>query len=403
VTSARLEGSRPGEAASSRRLLVLALVLTGLSMRTAVTSVGAVLDSIEHGLHADGSVEGLITTTPVVCFAALGALTPRLARRIGRERLLVLSLVATVAGMVLRATAGSVWLFVALSVLAVSGGAVSNVLMPSLVKHHFPERIGQMTGLYTTALAVGTTLGAGLTVPVGDLGDGWRLGLGWWAVLAALAVLPWLPDLRRDRREVAPTQGIAATRLRTSPTAWALTTFFGFQSMQAYIAFGWFTKFLHDHGIRTDTAGWMVALFSAISIPVSMVVPTLATARLRLMISVLCASSLAAYIGLAVAPSSGAWLWMVLAGFGAGTFPVALTMIGLRTRSVEATAALSSFTQAIGYIVAGAGPLLFGVLYGATSRWTLPLALLIGALVVSYVAGMLASREHFVDDELLAS
>jgi CP family cyanate transporter-like MFS transporter len=392
-----------GSSGSSGWLLVAALVLTGLSMRTAVTSVGAVLDELERGLHTDGSVEGLITTMPVVCFACLGALTPRLARRIGAERLLVVALIATTAGMVLRALAGSVWLFVLLSVLAVSGGAVSNVIMPSLVKRHFPDRIGQMTGVYTTALAVGTTLGAGLTAPVGDLGDGWRLGLGSWALLAAIAVLPWLPDLRRDRRGAASSRGIAATRLVGSPTAWALTAFFGFQSMQAYIAFGWFTKFLHDHGIAANTAGWMVALFSAVSIPVSMVVPSLATTRLRSVISVLCASSLVGYVGLAVAPRGGAWLWMVLAGFGAGTFPVALTMIGLRTRSADATAALSSFTQAIGYILAGAGPLLFGVLYGATNHWALPLAFLIGALVVTYAAGMVASRERFVDDELSAS
>jgi MFS transporter, CP family, cyanate transporter len=387
----------------SGRLLVAALLLTGLSMRTAVTSVGAVLDGLEHGLHTDGSVEGLITTLPVICFAALGALTPRLSHRIGPERLLVVALATAAAGLVLRAAAGSVWLFTVLSVLALSGGAVSNVLMPSVVKRYFPDRIGRMTALYTTALAAGTTLGAGLTVPVGDLGDGWRTGLGSWAVVSAVAVLPWLPGLRHSQRGVAAPRGIAATRLAASPTAWALTAFFGIQSMQAYIAFGWFAKFLHAHGISSGTAGWMVALFSAIAIPVSMVVPALAPGRLRLVITVLCACSLVAYTGMAVAPQAGAWLWMVLAGAGGGTFPVALTMIGLRSRNAESTAALSSFVQAIGYVVAGTGPLLFGVLYGATGHWALPLALLFTSLALTYVAGMMASRERFVDDELAAA
>ncbi|MEP7025236.1 MAG: MFS transporter, partial [Actinomycetota bacterium] len=358
----------------SSRLLVVALVLTGLSMRTSVTSVGAVLDGVEHGLQTDGSVEGLITTLPVICFAGLGALTPRLANRIGPERLLVAALGIATAGLVLRAVAGSVWLFAVLSVLALSGGAVSNVLMPSLVKRYFPDRIGRMTALYTTALAIGTTVGAGLTVPVGDLGDGWRLGLGSWALISVIAILPWLPGLRHGHREAAKPRSIAATRLVASPTAWALTAFFGFQSMQAYIFFGWFAKFLHAHGISSGTAGWMVALFSATSIPVSMVVPRFAPAHLRTVITALCGCSLIAYLGLAVAPSGGAWLWMVLAGLGAGTFPVALTMIGLRARNAESTTALSSFVQAIGYVVAGTGPLLFGVLYGATQHWALPLA-----------------------------
>jgi CP family cyanate transporter-like MFS transporter len=91
---------------------------------------------------------------------------------------------------------------------------------------------------------------------------------------------------------------------------------------------------------------------------------------------------------------------MVLVGIGAGTFPMALVMIGLRARNAESTAALSSFVQSIGYVISGTGPLLFGVLYGWTRNWTLPVALLFAALVLTYLTGWAASRERFVDDEL---
>ena len=153
-------------------LLVAALVLTGLSMRTAVTSVGAVLDDLQAGLHMSSGVSGVVTTLPVICFALIGAATPRLAHRFGAHLLLVLSLVAMTAGLLARAAVGSIWAFVLLSVLALSGGAIANVLMPTLVKRHFPDRIGRMTAVYTTALAVGTTAAAGLTVPFGSLGGG---------------------------------------------------------------------------------------------------------------------------------------------------------------------------------------------------------------------------------------
>ena len=69
--------------------LVSALALTGLSMRTAVTSVGAVLDEIESGLHTSSGISGVLTTLPVICFAGLGAATPRLAARFGAHRLVV--------------------------------------------------------------------------------------------------------------------------------------------------------------------------------------------------------------------------------------------------------------------------------------------------------------------------
>jgi MFS transporter, CP family, cyanate transporter len=176
--------------------------------------------------------------------------------------------------------------------------------------------------------------------------------------------------------------------------------FFAFQSVQAYIAFGWFAEFLHAHGMSSADAGWMLALLSATSIPVSMIAPTVAPSRYRVVISVLCGCSLVAYVGLGVAPLGGAWLWMALTGIGSGTFPVVLTMIGMRARTAETTAALSAFVQAIGYVVAGAGPLLFGVLYGATGSWTLPLALLFIALAITFISAWLACQPSFVDDEL---
>lgn len=384
-------------------LLIAALVLTGVSMRTAVTSVGAVLDELQHGLHTGSGVVGLITTLPVICFAAIGALTPRLSHRFGPHALLVMSLVAMTAGLLARALAGQVWLFVLLSVLALTGGAIANVLMPTLVKRHFPDRIGQLTAVYTTALAVGSTAGAGLTVPFGSLGGGWRFGLGSWALFSAAAVLPWLPTLRHDRPDRNVPRAMSANRLFGSPTAWALTVFFAFQSFQAYIAFGWFAKFLHSHGIAEATAGWMVAVVAAMSIPVSMFAPTIAPRRPRELLVGLTGCYLVAYLGLAIAPVGGAWVWMVLTGIGSGMFPVALTMIGLRSRTADTTAALSAFVQVVGYVVAGTGPLLFGVLYGTTGSWTLPLALLFVAMAIALVAGWRAALPRYVDDELAAS
>ncbi len=380
--------------------LVSALALTGLSMRTAVTSVGAVLDDIESGLHTSSGISGVLTTLPVICFAGLGAATPRLAARFGAHRLVVAGLILAAIGTLLRAMVSSPWVFLVFSLFALAGGAVANVLLPSLVKAHFPTRIGQMTAVYTTALAVGTTAGAGLTVPIGGIGDGWRFGIGSWAVFDVLAILPWLVTLRGERtgRSLAPR--LRAGAFLRSRTAWFLTAFFGMQSMQAYITFGWFERFLHAHDISSSTAGWMVALLSALGIPTSIIAPNVPVRYHRLLINVLGLCFVVAYIGLGVAPTGGAWVWMVLSGIGNGMFPLALTMIGLRSRTPETTGALSAFVQVIGYIVAGTGPLLFGVLYGATGSWVLPLALLWIALGLAWLFGWLACAPTFVDDEL---
>ncbi|HEY2273138.1 MAG TPA: MFS transporter [Jatrophihabitantaceae bacterium] len=402
VTCAEAEQTAPQVHRSSAALLIVALALTGLSMRTAVTSVGAVLDDIESGLHTSSGIAGLLTTLPVICFAGLGWVAPRLAASVGPHRLIVIALLVSAAGLASRAAVSSVWLFLVLSLLALTGGAVANVLLPSLVKLHFPDRIGAMTAVYTTALAVGTTIAAGLTVPIGDLGSGWRFGLGSWALFAAVAVLPWLPTVAREVRPRLDQPRLSARALVHSRTAWTLTAFFAAQSTTAYMAFGWMARFMHAHGVGESTAGWMVALMSALGIPVSMVLPNVPARHHRAVVLSLGACFAAAYVGLGAAPVSGAWVWMVLYGIGNGMFPLALTMIGLRSRTSDTTAALSAFVQAIGYIVAGTGPLLFGVLYGATGSWTLPLTLLWISLGLSLITGWLACTPCFVDDELRA-
>lgn len=391
----------------SRRswLLVAGLALTGLTMRTAVTSVGAVLDDLQDDLHLSGGVAGLITTLPVICFAGLGALTPRLTRAIGGHRLLVVILLVSTAGTALRPIGHSVAWFAIGSLLALSAGAVSNVLMPSLVKEHFPDRIGAMTALYSTALAVGTTAAAGLTVPIADgSGTGWRGGLASWAVWSLVAALPWIPTMRRDHTQAGePGAAIAMSRLLHSRTAWALAIFFAMQSAQAYIAFGWFARFLDDHGISAGTAGAMVAVLSALGIPVSIVAPRMAPERMRGVIVFFGVCYLVAYVGMVVAPVGGAWVWMVLVGVGSGMFPVALTLIGLRTRTTANTAALSAFMQAIGYVVAGTGPVLFGALFGATGSWALPMTVLFVALAITMVSAWPSTADRYVDDELAPS
>jgi CP family cyanate transporter-like MFS transporter len=396
---------RSTEARGARRVLIVAaLALTGFGLRAGVTSVGSVLDNIEHGLNTNSTVVGLLTTLPVLCFALVGARAAWLATKVGLHRALVLALAVSFLGFASRAFASGIGVFLALSVLTLAGAAVANVLLPSLVKLHFPDRIGPMTAVYATALSIGTAISADLTVPIADAAGSWRVGLGVWAFLPALAILPWLSTVRRESRPVRKTPAeprkLGSQDLVRSQTVWVLTLFFGALSAIAYIGFGWMAHFMNAHGIPEATAGAMVALLTGVSIPGAMLIPTISPARHRTVIASLIACLAASFIGLGVAPAGGAWVWMVLFGVGTGLFPLSLTMIGMRARTHETTAAASAFVQAIGYLIAGAGPLLFGVLYSATHGWSAPLSLLWVALVITAITGWLAARPRFVDDEI---
>jgi CP family cyanate transporter-like MFS transporter len=134
---------------------------------------------------------------------------------------------AIATGLLIRPYAGGAAGFLAASALALMGIAVSNVLMPVIVKQWFPDRVGSMTGLYSMALALGTALAAAVTVPLTRaLGGSWQSGLALWAGLAVAAVMPWLAFVRRrrtppgaeDRAGNAPARG-AETAPKTPAAA----------------------------------------------------------------------------------------------------------------------------------------------------------------------------------------
>ncbi|MFJ1747027.1 CynX/NimT family MFS transporter [Streptomyces sp. NPDC088116] len=414
-SSASLDSAGPRMPVWLTRLLVAGLVLAALNLRPAITSLGSLLEEVRVGLHMSGSVAGVLTSVPPLCFALFGFTAPRLARRFGPGAVVCAGMIAITAGLLIRPFANGTVGFLAASAFALMGIAVSNVLMPVIVKRYFPDRVGTMTGLYSMALALGTASAAAVTVPMTEaLGGSWRMGLGVWAVLAAVAVLPWL-GLVRDRSAASaagpgampgsvPGSGSASAaplRLRRSRTAWALACFFGLQASGAYITMGWMPQIFRDAGVPAGTAGLLLAVIMVMGVPLAFVIPRTA-ARMKNQGSVgvaLGTCGLIAYVGLYVAPVGGAWLWAVLLGISNCAFPLALTMIGMRARTGAGVVRLSAFTQCVGYLISIPGPLLVGVLYQHTGGWGLPIALMAGFLVPQMVAGVVAGRDRTIEEE----
>ncbi|WP_406077666.1 MFS transporter [Micromonospora sp. NBC_00858] len=393
--------------ATGGALVLVGMLLVALNLRAAVTSLGALLDEIRDGLGLSGTTAGLVTTLPTIAFAGLGALTPWLVRRVAPARVLVIAMLALAVGQVLRVTTDSTWVFLLTSALALAGIAVANILLPMLVKQHFPHRTGLVTGAYTMALTVGTTVAAASAVPIAHAFGSWRAGLGVWAGLAAVAVLPWVPLALRARaaaRRATPTAAVVTpTRVRPARTrlGWAMAIYFGAQSLSGYAIMGWLAQLFRDAGYQPESAGLLLAGVTALGVPIALVMPTLAgrLATLRPLVLGLTAASTLAYLGLALAPQGAALLWVALLAVGQGAFPMILTTIGLRARTAEGTVALSAFAQSTGYVIAALGPLMVGILYEVTGGWTAPIGFLLAALAVQTAAGLAIARPRYVEDE----
>jgi CP family cyanate transporter-like MFS transporter len=217
-----------------------------------------------------------------------------------------------------------------------------------------------------------------------------------WLAAARLTPRRQQPDGGPGEPGAAPAP--RAVNLLRNRLAWQVTALFGLQSFIAYIVMGWLPQVFITAGIDRQTAGLLLGIATVAAVPASLTIPPLA-ARHRQQSAwitgmVICA--IAGVLGLLLAPAALPVLWAILTGIGVGVFSMVITVFSLRTRTAADTARLSTMAQAIGYLVASLGPLLFGLLHGITGSWKLPLIMVLAVSGLEIIAGWLAGRDRFV-------
>jgi CP family cyanate transporter-like MFS transporter len=381
-----------------RALLVVGVAALGFNLRGAITSLPPVFPELAGRLDLSAAAVSVLAATPVICFGVVSGFSASLSRRLGEERVLLAALVVLAAGLGLRAAAPGALLFPG-TALASAAIAVMNVLLSSLIKRRWPQRAGFLIGLYITALSVGAITGSLVSVPLwNSTGGSVALVLGWLAGPAALAALLWLPQARHV--PAAPPAASARARphrvpVHRYPLAWQVTLFMGTQSLLYYAALSWLPTILRDRGDTAGTAGGMLALMSAGNLAVSPFVPMLAQrmrAQYALVVPTVAAMT-AGLAGVVYLPLGSAVIWALILGAGQNAaLSLAIFFTMARAPDAMAAASLSSLAQAVGYLLASAGPLEVGLLHSATGSWTVPLAVLFGLTAILLPAGLLAAR-----------
>ncbi|GAB6991436.1 CynX/NimT family MFS transporter [Paenibacillus pini] len=393
---------KPGKSRLQVVLLFIGIIMIAMTLRAPITSVGPLIEIIRNDTGMSHTLVGLLTTFPLLAFALLSPVAPKIARKWGIERTLFVGVFAVTAGIVLRYLPSITSLFAGTILLGL-GIALSNVLLPSLIKRDFPNKVGVMMGTYSVSMNIFAALASGISFPLAQYSStGWRGSLVMWGILSFVALMIWLPQLRSIQHEAPNVQISAKSNVWRSKLAWQVTIVMGLQSFIFYSVVAWLPEILTQRGMSSSTAGWMLSLMQFFSVPVTFVVPILA-ARFKNQRGLILATFACFILGLGVlltGSRSLVPLAVIPIGIGTGAaFGLVTMFFVLRSRSVNQSAELSGMAQSIGYLLAAAGPLLFGFVHDLTNSWTSAIVLLIVASVIYMLAGLGAGSNRFIGEE----
>ena len=370
-----------------------------MTLRPLTTSVGPVLPEIRQDFGLSATAGSLLSTLPILMFGLGALLVPRLLHRVSPNKAITFSLLALAIGGNLRLLPFIVVLYLGTIIIGL-GVAIGNIVPSLITRRDFPTRIGGVMGMIAGAISFSAAVAALITYPLATQLGSWREALAVWAILPLIIFIIWQFYRTPITKDVPLTTPHNMKALLRNPLAWSLTFYFGFQSVNFHSMNTWLPTILREAGTDPVTAGNQLALLVLIGLPTGLFVPPLA-ARFTSQVG-LCVTFVAIFtVGLVGIYSfaiyglwpAATWLWVLLLGIGLGSsFPLALTLVLLRSGSPETSRELGSFMQGGGYIISATGPLIMGFLRDVTNSWSAAFVALGIALLIQLISGVIVSR-----------
>lgn len=380
-------------------LLLLGIIMIATNLRAPITSVGPLVGTITNSLNLTGAQAGLITTLPLIAFAIISPIAPKLARKFGTETTILGALILIILGLGVRYLPSISTLFLGTAILG-CGIAVGNVLIPSIVKQEFQNQSGLVTGIYSVSMNLTGAIASGVSIPlIEKLGWTWNQAFSLWIILAALALLAWLPQLKN--KKATPEVNVVDTNnsIWHSSLAWSVSLFMGIQSFIFYVLVAWLPEMLVSQGIPSSKSGGMLSLLQLTLLPTTFIIPIIAEKRPNQKSLVVISFTLftLGISGLMFSSLAVISLSIIAIGIAGGiAFSLSMIFFNLRTSTPKEAADLSGMAQSIGYILAAVGPFLFGLLHDLTNNWQSSLFLLIGMTIILLFVGLNAGSSKKV-------
>jgi CP family cyanate transporter-like MFS transporter len=364
----------------------LAVFLAGIGARTQLIIVGPVLPEMTLELGVSHAVAGLLITLPVLLMALVAIPSAGLGNRFGSRRVMALSLALLAAAGTARPLGGDALWVLGWTVPIGIGIGVIGVILPIFVKQHASEMPARATGLYVTAMLVGSALGGVLAAPLAEWGGSWRVPLLVFGLAGAIPVVGWMLLTKPDHVAAADRPERSSLPWR-SPVAWLLITAFALQAFLFYGIVAWLAPVMIESGRSTIEAGTIVGVMLIAGIPGTLLVSWLGdrlpSRRTGMVATSL--SSLVGIVGYAFLPDL-ALVWSVIGGVGlAAIFALSMTLPLDAARHPGEAGGYSALMLGAGYLIASIAPSLLGAARDLTGNYTVTMLLLVATAAVMLV------------------
>ncbi|AHG62248.1 cyanate transporter [Advenella mimigardefordensis] len=354
----------------ARVLLVATVALIGFNLRPFITSIGPLAGDIrEHtGLGLQGMA--MLTLVPMVLMGCVAFVGPALQSAFGARRSIIVALLVICSGCALRLLSISGWSLIATAALIGLGVAVIQAIFPGIIKREFAGHVGPMMGLYSAMLMGGGALGA-VSAPAMSATTGiWSLGLAWFALPAAAALMLAWRSLPLDAGAIRQ-QGTARLLL-ARPRTWLLMLCFGLMNGGYTSVVAWLAPAYQELGWSAGASGGLLAVLAVSQALAALTVPLFARSSMdrRPWLLFTLVMQAGGFAGLALASDYAALAWVVMLGCGLGGCFALLLIVALDHLPDPAQAgALSALMQGGGFLIAAAPAWFVAVLHDVTGSY----------------------------------
>jgi CP family cyanate transporter-like MFS transporter len=350
---------------------LVCIVLVALGLRPGIVSIGPLLPRIIAQFGLSHTQASLLTAIPTLLMGLLALPAPWLARRFGRDRIILIALALLAAASLLRAFSGSATLLFVATAGIGAGIAVAGTLIAGFIKESYPARVAMVMSIYATALALGSSMSALVTGAIAARFDGWRVGAGVWMVSGLVALAAWLlvasgtPKARQTATAKRYAMPIG------NRTAWLIALFFACNNFIFYAYISWLAPMYVEYGRNAASASLILATFTLAFMVANPVFGFLSRNEdRRVPLAISAGIALAGNLLMLVSPTACPWLTVVLIAFGTGgSFTLAMTLPLDNAANADEANAWNAFVLLVSYVIAAAGPLLVGQLRDASGSF----------------------------------